>query len=76
MRPAAHAGLLGNASLLTATYGKICVELKRRGYSVRMMRVAGSGEATMTTTIQGQSLTKAKLTKANHVSRLVTSGLE
>jgi len=27
MQPAAYAGLLGNASLLTATYGKICVEL-------------------------------------------------
>ena len=51
MRPAAHAGLLGNASLLTATYGKICVEFKRRSDSVRVMRAAESGEAT--TTIQG-----------------------
>jgi hypothetical protein len=40
MRPAAHAGLLGNASLLTATYGKICLELKRRGDSVRVMRAS------------------------------------
>jgi hypothetical protein len=52
MRPAARAGLLGNASLLTATYGKIGVELKRRGDSVRVMRAPRSGEATMTT-IQG-----------------------
>ena len=28
MQPAASAGLLGSASLLTATYGEICVELK------------------------------------------------
>ena len=40
MRPAAHAGLLGNASLLTATYGKICLELKRRGDSVRVICAA------------------------------------
>ena len=51
MRPAAHAGLLGNASLLTATYGKIDVKLTRRSDSVRVMRAAESGEAT--TTIQG-----------------------
>jgi hypothetical protein len=52
MRPAARAGLLGNASLLTATYGKIGVELKRRVDSVRVMRAPRSGETTMTT-IQG-----------------------
>ena len=51
MRPAAHAELLGNASLLTATNGKTGVELKLCGDSVRVMHATRSGNATMT--IQG-----------------------
>jgi hypothetical protein len=56
MQPAAYAGLLGNASLLTAIYGKICVELNCAAIQCTSRvpnRVKRHDEATMTTTIQG-----------------------
>ena len=55
MQSAASAGLLGNASLLTATYGKICVESNCIAIGSRVRR-AGSDQATMTTIIQGYRL--------------------
>jgi hypothetical protein len=56
MQPAAYAGLLGNASLLTATYGKIGVELNCAAIQCASRvpdRVMRHDEATTTTTIQG-----------------------
>ena len=53
MQPAAFAGLLGSASLLTATYGKICVELNRTPIG-SCERHAGSSAVTMVATIQGK----------------------